>query len=221
MVKRMAIEYWCFYHAYGRKVEKLSDQELGRLVRALTRYSETGETQELTGRESIAFDFIADDIDRAKERYAAQCAQNQNNGSKGGRPKKPTETEKTEPVFEKPTETEKTQEKEKTKTKTKTKREIDNSLSLKFERFWAAYPRHDNKAQAEKAFNKLNPDDNLLATMLSAIEKQKRSSQWQNKQYIPQGSTWLNNRRWEDESDAVCGTDERVSEAFDFDKFTV
>lgn len=60
----MAIEYFCCYHSYRKKCEKLTDQELGRLFRALLMYSETGERQELAGRESIAFDFIADDIDR-------------------------------------------------------------------------------------------------------------------------------------------------------------
>ena len=38
--------------------------------------------QELTGRESVAFDFIADDIDRAKEAYDAKCTQNKLNRSK-------------------------------------------------------------------------------------------------------------------------------------------
>lgn len=60
----MAIEYFCCYHSYRKKCEKLTDQELGRLFRSLMIYSETGERQELAGRESIAFDFIADDIDR-------------------------------------------------------------------------------------------------------------------------------------------------------------
>lgn len=75
----MAIEYFCCYHSYARKLAKLSDQEVGRLFRALLKYSETGETQELTGRESVAFDFIADDIDRAKENYEAKCKQNREN----------------------------------------------------------------------------------------------------------------------------------------------
>lgn len=69
----MAIEYFCCYHSYRKKCEKLTDQELGRLFRALLMYSETGERQELAGRESIAFDFIADDIDRAKDAYEAKC----------------------------------------------------------------------------------------------------------------------------------------------------
>ena len=78
----MAIEYFCCYHSYAKKCEKLTDQELGRLFRALMTYSETGERQELAGRESIAFDFIADDIDRAKIAYEEKCRRNRENGTK-------------------------------------------------------------------------------------------------------------------------------------------
>jgi hypothetical protein len=70
-----------------------------------------------------------------------------------------------------------------------------------FEKFWSAYPRHVAKSDAQKKFEKLNPDDELLAVMLAAIEKQKKSEQWvkDGGQYIPHPSTWLNQRRWEDE----------------------
>ena len=75
----MALEYFPFYYSYRKKLEKLSDQEVGRLVRSLLEYGETGETEELAGRESIAFDFIADDINRAKAAYEERCAKNQRN----------------------------------------------------------------------------------------------------------------------------------------------
>jgi len=75
----METDYWPFYHRYIKKCEKLTDQELGRLVRALTQFSITGERQELAGRESIAFDFVADDIERAAESYKAKCRTNKAN----------------------------------------------------------------------------------------------------------------------------------------------
>ena len=83
----MAIEYFCCYHSYMKKCEKLTDQELGRLFRALMKYSESGERPELAGRESIAFDFIADDIDRSRSSYEEICKKNMENGKLGGRPK--------------------------------------------------------------------------------------------------------------------------------------
>ena len=78
----MGLGYFCCHHDYAKKIAKLSDQEVGRLFRALLEYSEYGETQELTGRESVAFDFIAWDIDRAKIAYEEKCKRLQANGSK-------------------------------------------------------------------------------------------------------------------------------------------
>lgn len=78
----MAFDYFCCFHSYREKIAKLSDQEAGRLFRALMFYSETGEVPELAGQEGIAFDFIAYDIDAAKERYAEKCAKNRENARK-------------------------------------------------------------------------------------------------------------------------------------------
>lgn len=107
----MAIEYFCCYHSYRMKIAKLSDQEVGRLFRSLLEYSETGETQELTGREAVAFDFIAYDIEQSKKAYAERCRTNAENGKTGGRPKK-------RELSEKPNGFSETQ---KSQTKTKTK----------------------------------------------------------------------------------------------------
>ena len=78
----MARDYFPCFHSYRTKLAKLSDQEVGRLFRALLTYSETGEPQELAGREAVAYDFIADDIDRAKGAYESKCQQMQANASK-------------------------------------------------------------------------------------------------------------------------------------------
>ena len=71
-----------------------------------------------------------------------------------------------------------------------------------FATFWAAYPRHEGKADALKAWNKLKPDIVLQTKMGEALTAQKKSPQWtkNNGQYIPMPSTWLNGRRWEDEA---------------------
>ena len=70
-----------------------------------------------------------------------------------------------------------------------------------FQSFWSAYPNKKAKPAALKAFTKLKPDTALLDEMLKAIATQKQWAQWQkdNGQYIPMPSTWLNQRRWEDE----------------------
>ena len=69
----------------------------------------------------------------------------------------------------------------------------------RFAAFWSYYPRGENKQRAVKAWDKLKPDDTLIATMGRALAKQKASPDWQRGIGIPHASTWLNGRRWEDE----------------------
>lgn len=73
--------------------------------------------------------------------------------------------------------------------------------SSAFEQFWNAYPKKVGRGAAERKFASINPDEDLLATMLDAIDAQSRSRQWREEdgRYIPHPSTWLNQRRWEDE----------------------
>ena len=70
-----------------------------------------------------------------------------------------------------------------------------------FATFWEVYPNKKAKEAARKSFLKLKPDTALLAEMLKAIEIQKATPQWlkDDGQYIPMPSTWLNQKRWEDE----------------------
>lgn len=71
----------------------------------------------------------------------------------------------------------------------------------RFARFWAAYPKHKDRAGAAKAFARVNPDDALLDRILRALEMAARSDDWRRDggQYIPHAETWLNRKRWEDE----------------------
>lgn len=80
------------------------------------------------------------------------------------------------------------------------KQKSTSELKKMFIDFWNRYPKKLSKAQAEKAFDKLNPNDNLYQVIIDALEKQKLSKAWQKDdgQYIPYASTWLNNKRWED-----------------------
>ena len=64
---------------YLNKTSKLTDEEVGRLFRACMMYHATGELVELDGRESIAFDFIREDIDRAEKAYQEKCETNRRN----------------------------------------------------------------------------------------------------------------------------------------------
>ena len=79
--------------------------------------------------------------------------------------------------------------------------DADPPSTSPFARFWQAYPRKRSKGQAEKVFKKINPSEQLLATILAGIERAKTSEQWLDAggRFIPYPATWLNARGWEDE----------------------
>ncbi len=81
---------------------------------------------------------------------------------------------------------------------------LNNKSLLKedqFEIFWKLYPKRKNKGQAEKAFKKVAPDEQLMERILTSIEQAKKSEQWlkENGQFIPYPATWLSAKGWEDE----------------------
>lgn len=86
--------------------------------------------------------------------------------------------------------------------RTRKKRETKKQPDWKPERFaafWDAYPRGESKQAAIAAWDKLKPDDNLLVIMAQALKRQMRTELWKDGYGIPYASTWLNQRRWEDE----------------------
>jgi uncharacterized protein YdaU (DUF1376 family) len=66
-----------------------------------------------------------------------------------------------------------------------------------FEDFWKAYPRKTNKENARKVWARLKPNAELVEIMKKAIKDQKLSAIEQ--RFICHASTWLTNKRWEDE----------------------
>ena len=83
------MKYLKVFTDFAEAIEPLSEAERGRLFTAMLQYASTGETAELKGAERFVWPTAKQNIDRTRveaERNAA-C------GSKGGRPKKPTETD--------------------------------------------------------------------------------------------------------------------------------
>lgn len=87
------------------------------------------------------------------------------------------------------------------KEKPKRERAKHSPLNGKFEEFYNAYPKKKNRADAERAWLSLSPDETLCARMATAIEAQKQTDDWrrENGKFIPYPASWLNGRRWEDE----------------------
>lgn len=71
-----------------------------------------------------------------------------------------------------------------------------------FEVFWKNYPKKIGKGGAYRAWKKINSPKEALEKMKTVLPQQKVSEQWtkENGQYIPNPQTYLNQRRWEDET---------------------
>lgn len=95
----------------------------------------------------------------------------------------------------------------------KRKNEVEN-LESKFNAFWKEYPKKVSKENARKWFIKNKPSDELFNEMIKSLERFKELDDWkkQNGKYIPYPSTWLNQKRWEDEFET---DEEKINRIFD------
>lgn len=88
-----------------------------------------------------------------------------------------------------------------------------------FDDLWSMYPKKVAKKDAIEAFNKIKPDEEVLAKMLKRLERDKASKQWikDEGQFIPNPATWLNRRDWEGEDtaqDAKAGAPWAINAGF-------
>ena len=68
----------------------------------------------------------------------------------------------------------------------------------RFAKFWDYYPRGESKQAAIRAWDRLQPSDELIDEMAHALKRQMESESWRAGVGIPYASTWLNNQRWTD-----------------------
>jgi hypothetical protein len=98
----MKKDSFIIYKDFYPPIEQLSDEQLGKLFRALFRYQIEGiesADQEIV----IPFRFFVNQFRIDDKKYQRRVESAQENGKKGGRPKKkPNETQKTESVYSKP-----------------------------------------------------------------------------------------------------------------------
>ena len=66
-----------------------------------------------------------------------------------------------------------------------------------FERFWALYPRGEDKAAARYEWDQLKPDHELMRCMSAALKRQMQSDEWRRGVGVPYACRWLSKRRWE------------------------
>ena len=127
-------------------------------------------------------------------KYQAQCATNKRVGSQGGRPKK------TESV---PTRNQKVTLKEVDKEKN------ISSQATRFDEFWSAWPSSKRKVakSACEAKWKRQALDPLADKIIACVTRLRASEQWVSG-FEPAPLTFINQKRWEDESvtDSVNGS---------------
>ena len=189
----MAKEFLPLFLDFNETTQDLNDEQCGRLIRALVDYA-NGNDPCIEGGELIAFRFLKGSIDRNEKLSTVRAAA----GSKGG---KQTQANASKNKQTQSNSIKVEQNAINNNNNNDNKKNNDNL----FDRFWSVYPRHVAKQNARKEFDKANVDETLLQTMLTAIEKSKRSEQWtkDNGQYIPHPSTWIHQRRWEDDLPAT------------------
>lgn len=88
----------------------------------------------------------------------------------------------------------------------------------RFEKFWTFYREHgrgEARQKAVSAWDRLKPDDSLIAVMGQALRRQVSSDAWRRGIGIPYASSWLNGRRWEDSpSGGPSAPDEPPTEVY-------
>src|SRR5690606_22443787 len=84
-----------------------------------------------------------------------------------------------------------------------------HSLDESFDAFWSVYPRREGKADARKAWRKINPNSDMMETIGNALRAQMENN-WRgrSKQFIPLPATWLRGERWEDDINRYQGSDQ-------------
>lgn len=207
---------------YIKNIEQfniLTDVQAGQLIKGIFSYAKSRiEPNFEDGMVKMAFSFIKQYLDKDAEKWSETREKRVEAGRKGGKQKQTNAINAKQNIAKLSIDKHEQANQAVSESVSESDSVINNppivpqgdepepetdSFSKSFDDFWKAYPKKVSKANALKAWNKLKPNDDLVRKILSALEKQRQSSQWQkdNGQFIPYPATWINGRRWEDEQD--------------------
>jgi hypothetical protein len=81
--------------------------------------------------------------------------------------------------------------------------EDENEIENEFESFWKEYPRKVAKGKCRELWKRLKPCESLKNKILESVIVQRDSLAWSREEgkFIPHPSTWLLQKRWQDEPD--------------------
>jgi len=76
----------------------------------------------------------------------------------------------------------------------------ESRIDLKFNSWYRIYPKKKAKDKAQRAFKKINPNDNTFNEMMFTLEWQVKSHDWikEGGEYIPFPASYLNAGQWKD-----------------------
>lgn len=87
------------------------------------------------------------------------------------------------------------------------KKQLEIAQERAFEVFWQSYPKKQAKKTAFKAWQKIKPSPTMddAVKLAQIVQEHAKTPQWKKDrgEFIPMASTWLNNRRWEDDLSAI------------------
>lgn len=199
--------------AYNLILDAYYDRETAPTRQEAIRYARARTEDEIRAVDVVLTEFFTE-VDgrfrqsRVEEEFASAmetAGRNRANGSRGGRPRKGTQTEPTQ----EPKETESVISGFEVESQTKgnplihqsTNPEKQKSLvrqAARFPEFWEAYPVKKGKAEAEAKW-KARGLDAIADRIIADVQARKASDRQWLDGYAPHGSTYVNGRGWEDE----------------------
>ena len=199
------------YKNWRALFDSCTDEEAGRLIKALFGFACDGEVPELDRMLSGIFMMMTQQMKADGEKWERTCERRKAGGCKGGRPPKPKgsdenlkvieETEETKRFFEKPIEPDKI-------SKDKISKDNISSNAEAFEKVWAQYPKREGRKDALAAFEKAIKKGTTVEQIESGIQAYCEHIKKCNidRQYIKQGSTYFRGEHWNDVYDDSATT---------------
>ena len=192
-----------------------SDEEIGRIAKAIMIFRHTGQETAFDGPEKYIMPSIYADQRRAIEKYAAKRESAKSAAESRWKKRDASECEsirtdadasdamRTMPY--------KNKEKEKNNSPSESippnppkrgrKKPTQELPDADFDAFWALYPRKKSKGEAKKAWAQLKPSREIISAIMAKLPLLAASHDWTKEggQYVPNPATWLRAEGWEDE----------------------
>lgn len=193
----MAKNSFVLYYTYREQLKDLSDEDLGKLLRALFDYEIDRVKPKLSGGVQMAFNFIQSTLDLDRLKYEEKCNKNRENIIKYW---KNADTNENERIRMNTMATDNDND-NCLKEKEIYNKEREKYIVQLFEQVWNIYPRKESKEQGLKTWKKKlassKTKDDILErarhiTSLLISHKNNWKLECREKKFLPLFSSWLN-----------------------------